>query len=85
VNESRSDEDGLWWEPAREPPIDVKNEIRMADLNGVMAADFANAAVEGGWCWAGYIVTPEDIEKLMHGDDPRTIGPKGVARRLGTE
>lgn len=23
------------WEPSREPPIDVKNEVRMADLNGM--------------------------------------------------
>jgi hypothetical protein len=27
------------WEPNREPPIDVKNEIRMGELNGLMIED----------------------------------------------
>jgi hypothetical protein len=73
------------WEPAREPPIDVKNEIRMADLSGMMMGDLVNIRVEEAWAFPGYVVDTQDIEKLLRGDDPRTIGPKGVARRFGAE
>lgn len=57
-----------------EPPIDIKNEVRMAAMDDFVTAD--------AWSWDGYVATQEDIDKLASGVDPRTIGPKGPTKPI---
>lgn len=79
-------EDEPSWEPKVEPPIDVKNEIRMGSMMEQLFEDAKNviaraSMADNAWTLHGYAATPEDIEKLRRGADPRTIGPEGCAKR----